>query len=302
MRGASVREPWGIESVQVVDDLPIPAAPSPHEVLVEMRAASLVWRDLAEAKYAKKPYIPLSDGVGTVVSVGKAVTRCRVGDRVCPIFADWISGEPDPAQYVATALGSPTSDGVLRERMLMSEEQVVVMPAYLSDDEACCLPCSAVTAWRALVTEGHLEPGQTVLVQGTGGVSLFVLQIAVAYGCKVIVTSSSDAKLTRAKQLAGPAWLGGINYRQVPKWGKAAKKMAVDPTGKNHGVHHVVEVCVRGWWRERIGPSTPHLTHCEHSITLAQTAHADGRSAERQPSTNRSNPFGTAGRWRWSVC
>jgi len=241
MRSALV-ESKGLENI-IVQEVSAPAAPGPKEIVVRISVVSLVWRDLAEAKNTKKAYVPGSDACAYVIAVGSAVTRVAVGDRVCPIFApSWIDGEPDPTGYVKTALGQQTADGVLREQMTMSEEVVVKVPAYLSDAEAACLPCAAVTAWRALMVDCGLQRGQTVLVQGTGGVSIFVLQLAVAHGCRVIVTEIFEEKLERAKALAGAAWLGGINVKENPSWGKIAKKMAVDPTGINHGVHHLIDV------------------------------------------------------------
>eukprot|EP00658_Telonema_sp_P-2_P066388 TRINITY_DN5541_c0_g1_i1.p1 TRINITY_DN5541_c0_g1~~TRINITY_DN5541_c0_g1_i1.p1 ORF type:complete len:320 (+),score=72.84 TRINITY_DN5541_c0_g1_i1:182-1141(+) len=238
----AVVESKGIENIALRHAAP-PGPLTPHQVLVQISVASLVWRDLAEANHASKPYIPGSDGCGRVIGLGSGVTRVAVGDRVCPIFApSWLDGEPDPAGYVRSALGQPSSPGVLQEQMAMSEEVVVKVPEYLTDAEAACLPCAAVTAWRALVVECGVQPGETVLVQGTGGVSLFVLQLAVAHGCKVIVTEIFDDKLAIAQKLAGSAWIGGINCRETPAWGKLAKKMAVDPAGLNHGVHHLVDV------------------------------------------------------------
>jgi NADPH:quinone reductase-like Zn-dependent oxidoreductase len=241
MRAAYI-ESKGMDSL-IVRDFPLPAAPGPNEVVVRVSVASLVWRDLAEAKHASKPFIPGSDACGHVIAVGSGVTRVAIGDRVCPIFApSWIDGEADPAAYVRTALGQPGADGVLREQMTMSEEVVLKVPDYLTDAEAACLPCAAVTAWRALMVECKLQPGQIVCVQGTGGVSLFVLQLAVAAGCKVIVTEIMPEKLARAQALAGSAWLGGINVKETPSWGKIAKKLAVDPAGINHGCHCMIDV------------------------------------------------------------
>src|SRR6185436_3228354 len=144
--------------------------------------------------------IPGSDGVGRVEATGPGVRRVKVGDRVSPIFAQgWLAGEPTREQARAT-LGGPL-DGTLCERMLIDAEGVVQVPEELSDEEAATLPCAAVTAWNALVVEGRIEAGQTVLVQGTGGVSLFALQLGRLLGARAIVTSSSDEKLERAKAL-----------------------------------------------------------------------------------------------------
>jgi NADPH:quinone reductase-like Zn-dependent oxidoreductase len=179
------------------------------------------------------PLVPCSDGVGEVIAIGDGVTRVAVGDRVCPIFAQrWIAGRPTK-ERVRSTLGGPL-DGTLAERMVLSEEGVVRVPEHLSDVEAASLPCAAVTAWNALVTEGRLTAGETVLIQGTGGVSLFALQLARLAGARAIVTSSSDEKLERARALGAEA---GINYRETPEWGARAKEL----TG-GVGVDHVVEV------------------------------------------------------------
>jgi NADPH:quinone reductase-like Zn-dependent oxidoreductase len=156
-----------------------------------------------------------------------------VGDRVCPIFAQrWLAGEPTRERLRST-LGGPL-DGTLAEWMVLSEEGVVQVPGHLSDEEAAALPCAAVTAWNALVSEGGVTAGDVVLVQGTGGVAIFALQIARLLGARVIVTSSRDEKLARAKELGAEA---GINYREVPEWGERAKEL----TG-GVGVDHVIEV------------------------------------------------------------
>jgi NADPH:quinone reductase-like Zn-dependent oxidoreductase len=154
-----------------------------------------------------------------VVAVGEGASRFSVGDRVCPLFSQtWIAGPPDDASGRGT-LGGPL-DGTLQEAMLVDECAVVAAPEHLSDIEAACLPCAAVTAWRALVTEGGLRPGDTVLTLGTGGVSLFALQLATAMGAGVALTSSSDEKLARAMAMGAAR---GINYREDPKWGKAVR-------------------------------------------------------------------------------
>jgi NADPH:quinone reductase-like Zn-dependent oxidoreductase len=178
------------------------------------------------------PLIPCSDGVGEVVALGEGVTRVQVGDRVCPIFAQaWRSGEPTPEKLRST-LGGPL-DGTLCEEMVVSENSVAKVPSHLDDCEAATLPCAAVTAWSALVTLGQIKPGDTVLVQGTGGVSIFALQFAKLMGASVIATSSSDDKLERLKKLGADEL---INYKQVPDWGKAVRKYT------QHGVDHIIEV------------------------------------------------------------
>src|SRR5262249_28365785 len=178
------------------------------------------------------PLIPFSDGAGEVVAIGDGVKRVAVGDRVCPLFfQSWFDGRPDAASR-RLSLGG-TRPGVLQETMVLDAEGVSKIPAHLSFQEAATLPCAALTAWRALFEEARLQPGETVLVQGTGGVSIFALQFAKLAGAAVIVTSSSDEKLARARALGADHT---INYRTVPEWGKAAADWA------GGGVNHVVEV------------------------------------------------------------
>jgi NADPH:quinone reductase-like Zn-dependent oxidoreductase len=175
----------------------------------------------------------LGDGVGVVDTVGAGVTRFAPGDRACPIaYQGWVSGEPN-AERLSASLGCEV-DGTMAECMVLPEAGAARVPEHLSDVEAATLPCAAVTAWRALVTEGSVKAGDKVLVQGTGGVSLFALQFAKVLGAQVIVTSSSDDKLERARQMGADE---GINYRTVPEWGRRARAIA-----GGDGVDHVVEV------------------------------------------------------------
>ncbi|NUP09624.1 MAG: NAD(P)-dependent alcohol dehydrogenase [Polyangiaceae bacterium] len=214
------------------------ADPKAFEVTLSMRAVSLNYRDvlMIRGQYNPRqplPLVPLSDGVGEVVAVGERVTGLAKGDRVCPLFCQrYFAGEPTK-EKIASTLGGPL-DGVLREQMTLSAESVVKVPAGLDDAQAATLPCAALTAWNALVEQGGLVPGQTVLVQGTGGVSTFALQIAKAMGARVIVTSSSEAKLERARALGADH---GIDYKKTPQWGKEALKLTDD-----RGVDLVVEV------------------------------------------------------------
>jgi NADPH:quinone reductase-like Zn-dependent oxidoreductase len=211
--------------------------PGPGQVRVAMKAASLNFRDLATIQNpgikARLPLVPLSDGCGVVEAVGEGVTRVAVGDRVAPLFFQgWLGGAPTrPA--LATALGGAL-DGVAQERITLSADGVSRAPDSLSDEEAACLPCAGLTAWRALMVEGRVKPGDVVLVQGTGGVSICALQFAKAAGAVVIATSSSDAKLERAKALGADH---GINYRTTPDWAREARTL----TG-GLGVDHVIEV------------------------------------------------------------
>jgi NADPH:quinone reductase-like Zn-dependent oxidoreductase len=179
------------------------------------------------------PLIPCSDGAGEVVEIGPGVTRVKPGDRVATcFFQGWCAGKP-AVHKVVTTLGGPL-DGTLADYLLLREGGVVRIPEHLTDVEAATLPCAALTAWSALVTQGDVKPGDTVLVQGTGGVSLFALQFAKLLGARVIVISSSDAKLERARALGADH---GINYRNTPKWGKAVRDWA-----GGIGVDHIVEV------------------------------------------------------------
>jgi len=235
MRAVEIRGAFGLENLAVAER-PDPR-PGFGQVLLRLRAASLNYRDLltVQGKYNPKlklPLIPCSDGVGEVVELGEGVTRVRVGDRVCPIFAQqWLAGEPTREKARST-LGGPL-DGTLAELMTVDQEGLVKVPDHLTDEEAASLPCAAVTAWNALMA-GGVKAGDTVLVQGTGGVSLFALQFAKALGARVIATSSSDQKLARVREMGAAE---GINYRETPDWGARAKEL----TG-GLGVDLVVEV------------------------------------------------------------
>lgn len=212
--------------------------PGPGQALVRVRAVSLNYRDwlVLEGDYNPRqslPLVPCSDGAGEVVAVGPGVTRVKPGDRVMGTFSQtWVSGPPTRDRLRGT-LGSPL-DGMLAEHVVLSAEGLLHTPAYLSDVEASTLPCAAVTAWHALVEPGQVQPGDTVLIQGTGGVSIFALQIARLLGTRAMVTSSSDEKLERARALG--AWRT-INYRTTPDWEKAARAFT-----DNVGVDHVIEV------------------------------------------------------------
>jgi len=236
VRVIEIQKGFGLDHL-VATDRPVPE-PGPRQVLVRMRAVALNYRDLLTVggQYNPKqplPLIPCSDGVGEVAAVGTGVERIGEGDRVIPIFAQrWISGAPTREKLRST-LGGPL-DGTLAEYVLLPEEGVVRAPSHLEDEEAASLPCSAVTAWNALVGERPVKAGDTVLVQGTGGVSIFGLQLAQLLGARVIVTSSSPEKIERARELG--AW-ETINYHEDPEWGRTARRL----TG-GEGVDLVVEV------------------------------------------------------------
>ncbi len=221
MQVYEIQEPKGIDSV-VLAERPDPK-PGYGEVLVRLRAASLNYRDLSVARgsYGRGipvPLIPLSDGSGEVVEVGSGVTRWKEGDRVAGIFMQgWLGGQLDEAKS-RTALGGAIN-GVLAEYVVFSQEGLVRIPEHLSFHEAATLPCAAVTAWHGLM---GLKPGDSVLVQGTGGVSLFALQFAKMAGARVIATSSSDQKLERVKTMGADQT---INYKSVPDWEKQATQV-----------------------------------------------------------------------------
>ena len=229
--------PKGIESLTLVER-PDPT-PGSRQVLVRVRATSLNYRDLLtieaqSARAAPKPdLIPLSDGAGEVVAVGTGVSRVKVGDRVAGCFMQkWIGGAIDDAA-AASAMGGAI-DGMLTELAVLEEDGVVKLPAGLSFEEGATLPCAAVTAWHALVEIGDIKAGDVVLVQGSGGVSIFALQLARMFGARVIATSSSAAKAERLKQMGAEAV---IDYRATPDWDKEALKL----TG-GRGVDITVEV------------------------------------------------------------
>jgi len=237
--------PQGIDGLKLVErDTPKPDA---GEVLVRLKAATLNYRDLITVKGGygsrqKFPLIPVSDGAGVVERIGSNVRGFAPGDRVIgSFFEGWIGGEPSEAK-MRSALGGAV-DGVLAEYRVFSASALVRTPEHLSDIEAAALPCAGLTAWSAVVKLGGVKPGQTVLTQGTGGVSIFALQFAKMCGARVIATSSSEAKIERLGKLGADVT---INYKNTPDWGKKAREI----TG--HGVDLVVEVGGVGTLNESI--------------------------------------------------
>ena len=197
--------------------------PAYRQVVVKVKACSLNFRDLGIVRGTyrmpvRENLIPLSDGAGEVIEVSPSVTRVKVGDHVAGCFFQrWAGGEA-PADVHASALGGGI-DGMLVEYAVLEEDGVVKIPAHLSLEEGATLPCAAVTVWNAMMEHAKLVAGQTVLLQGTGGVSIFGLQFARMMGIQAIITSSSDEKLARAKALGANH---GINYKTTPDWEKAA--------------------------------------------------------------------------------
>ncbi len=242
---------WMLEKSFGIDSLAIgereTPRPGPHEVLIRVRAVSLNYRDLVFVEGKAMPHHPLplvpgADCAGEVVAVGAATRRVAVGDRVAATFSRWRGGKPQhaelfdatPGGLYDTTLGVPPRDGVLAEYALFDEERVVKTPAHLSFEEASTLPVAGVTAWHALFVDTPLRAGDTVLVQGTGGVATFATQLARAAGVRVIVTSRSDEKLARAKEIGAHEV---INYRTTPAWDERARELTAGV-----GVDLVVDV------------------------------------------------------------
>ena len=236
MKAWTLQAPFGIHGLTLVDRTEVP--PQHGQVKIAIKAVSLNYRDLSTVKNAgqrslKDALIPCSDGAGEVIEVGPGVTRVKQGDRVMGNFNQgWISGEITGSPQ-AQSLGG-LIDGVLSETVVLHEDGLVPIPAHLSYVEAATLPCAALTAWNALVTQGKIKSGDVILTQGCGGVSIFAMQFALMHGAAVIATSSSDEKLERVSQLGA---LGTINYRRTPDWGQQAFQLAGE-----RGVDHVVEV------------------------------------------------------------
>jgi len=213
--------------------------PGARQLVVKVNAISLNYRDLMVVKGTynprlKLPMIPFSDGAGEVVGVGSEVKNFKPGDRVIgTFFQNWTGGEPNEAK-ARTAKGGGDQPGMLAEYVLLEETGVIHLPEHLSYEEAATLPCAALTAWNAVVDKGKTKAGDTVLVQGTGGVSVFAMQFALMHGAKVIATSSSDEKLKRLGEMGAS---GLINYKTNPDWDKAAKE-----ANSGAGIDHIVEV------------------------------------------------------------
>jgi NADPH:quinone reductase-like Zn-dependent oxidoreductase len=225
--------PFTLQKVQV----PVPR-PAEHQVLIRVHATSLNRRDIfvLRGQYPVGPrqiIVPLSDGAGDVVALGSGVTRFHIGDRVAgTFFQNWASGSP-PANVAQTALGGSV-DGMLSQYVALDESGVVRIPTTLTYEEAATLPCAGVTAWNGLFSRGKMQPGDYVLLEGTGGVSLLGLSLAVADGAKPIITSSHDEKLARAKALGA---IGGVNYRTTRDWEKPVRAITGDV-----GVQQILEV------------------------------------------------------------
>ena len=236
MKAWQIKGEYGIDKLKQ-SELPEPQAGA-GQVVVAMRAASLNYRDLVTVRgvpgaTAPKSLVPCSDGAGVIESVGLGVQGLAVGDRVAPLFFQSWNDGPVTAEARSLALGG-SQDGVLAQRIALRAEGVIRLPDQLSFEEAATLPCAGLTAWRAVAIEAPVGPNDTVLVQGTGGVSIFALQFAKALGARVIVTSSSDQKLERARTIGADH---GINYAANPNWSTEVRRLT-----DNRGVDVVVEV------------------------------------------------------------
>lgn len=249
MKVAAVKKPGGLDKL-VIEERPDPR-PGPGEVLVRVRASSLNYHDFVVVLGGiptPDGRIPMSDGACEVVGVGEGVTKWKVGDRVLSLFfPGWQSGQIEASGF--HSVPGDGADGFAAELVAAPETAFTRMPAGWSFEEAATLPCAALTAWRGLVAEAKIKPGDWVLTQGTGGVSIFALQFAKAAGCRVISTSSSQEKLERLKALGADHV---INYKETPEWGKAA----FDLTG-GRGVDEVVEIGGPGTMGQSIAACRP---------------------------------------------
>ena len=243
MKQIQLSKPGGLENLKLTD------AENPslkdNEVLLKVHASSLNYHDLMVALGlipTEDKRVPLSDAAGEILEVGKDVSKWTVGDKVMSMcFPNWVSGPP---KYDLLSFIGDNQDGYATELISIPESAITKIPNNLNFKEAATLPCAGLTAWRALVDEGRLKSGETVLVQGTGGVSVFALQLAKTFGATVIATSSSEEKLEKLKSLGADHL---INYKAHPEWGKEVLKIT-----NNEGVDHVVEVGGAGTFSESV--------------------------------------------------
>lgn len=254
MQAFQIQTDEGIQAIKKVN-LPMPEI-ADDEILVKMKACSLNYRDLlipvgGYARNQTKPVIPLSDGAGEVIETGQSVTDFKVGDRVVGnFFQDWVKG-PVNETGLCSALGGGI-DGTLSEYFKLKQHGTVRIPEPLSYAEAAALPCAALTAWHAIVTLGNIKAGDTILLLGTGGVSIFGLQLSKAFGANVIITSSNNDKLARAKKMGADHL---INYKDNPDW----EQSVLDITN-GQGVDNVLEVGGAGTFEKSIASAKVYGT------------------------------------------
>ena len=283
----------------VATEVPTPT-PQAGELLVKVSAVSLNFRDKAivDGIYlphlVPKDFIPVSDAAGVVVAVGTGVTRFKVGDRVnSHLYSRWLDGAPAPDEPMH-CIGMPLPGG-LAEYMILHENGTVAAPASMSDEEASTLPIAALTAWYSLMDVAQLQPGQTVLVQGTGGVSLFAAQIAAAHGARVIATSSSDANLARVKALGVS---DGINYRTHANWEQRVLELTdgrgvdvtVDIAGGN-GLNQSVQATKVAGVVAQVGFLTGQTTELDLMSVIFRQTMIRGICVAPRSSFDRMNPF-----------
>jgi NADPH:quinone reductase-like Zn-dependent oxidoreductase len=289
---------FGLNNLKL-GEVPTPV-PQAGELLVKVGAVSLNFRDKAivdgiyEPHLVPKDLIPVSDAAGTVVAVGDGVTRFKVGDRVnSHLYSRWLDGAPGPDEP-AYCFGMPLPGG-LAEYMIIHEDSAVRAPAGMSDEEASTLPIAALTAWYSLMDVGHLQPGQTVLVQGTGGVSIFAAQIAAAHGARVIATSSSDANLEKVKALGVS---DGVNYRTYPDWEKKVLELTdgkgvdvtIDVAGGD-GLNKSVLATKAAGVIAQVGFLTGQTTQLQLMPVIFRQTTIRGIAVAPRTSFDRMNPF-----------
>ena len=243
MKQIQLSKPGGLDNLKVIEtDNP---NLNSNEVLLKVSASSLNYHDLMVALGlipTEDKRVPLSDAAGEIIEIGNEVTKWKSGDQVMSMcFPNWVSGAP---KYELLSFIGDNQDGYATEYIAIPETALTKIPNNLNLKEAATLPCAGLTAWRALVDEGKLKAGESVLVQGTGGVSVFALQLAKTYGATVIATSSSEEKLEKLKALGADHL---INYKTHPEWGKEVLKLT-----NNEGVDHVVEVGGAGTFSESV--------------------------------------------------
>jgi len=278
-------------------ETPIPKA---GELLVKVSAVSLNFRDKAivdgiyEPHLVPKPLIPVSDAVGEVIAIGEGVSRFKVGDRVnSHLYSRWLEGAPAPDEPMH-CLGMPLPGG-LAEYMILHENGAVAAPPSMSDEEAATLPIAALTAWYSLMDVGNLQPGQSVLVQGTGGVSIFAAQIAAAHGARVIATSSRDDNLERVKALGVSE---GINYRTTPDWEQKVRELTdgkgvdvtIDVAGGD-GLNKSVQATKVSGVIAQVGFLTGQVSKLELMPVIFRQTTIRGIAVAPRPSFDRRNPF-----------
>ena len=243
MKQIQLKKPGGLDNILFCDaDVPKPKS---NQIVIKIAASSLNYHDLLVALGfipTEDGRVPLSDAAGEIVEIGSDVKDWEVGDHVMSVcFPNWQNGAP---KYELLSFIGDHEDGYATEYIAIQETAVTRIPSYMNFAQAATLPCAGLTAWRALVDDGNLKAGETVLVQGTGGVSIFALQLAKSMGAKVIATSSSEEKLNRLKELGADEV---INYKETPEWGKEVLAKT-----NNEGVDHIIEVGGGGTFGESV--------------------------------------------------